>query len=80
MAAAIVLEDLATVKVAAFGKTGTLTHGRPELTEIVLAHGVDETTALAVAAGVERASEHPLARRSSTAPADAASHHQRSPT
>jgi heavy metal translocating P-type ATPase len=58
----VVLEDLATVKVAAFDKTGTLTHGRPELTEIVTAPGVDETDALALAAGVERASEHPLAK------------------
>jgi heavy metal translocating P-type ATPase len=58
----VVLEDLATVRVAAFDKTGTLTHGRPELTEIVTAPGVDETEALALAAGVERASEHPLAK------------------
>ena len=58
----VVLEDLATVKVAAFDKTGTLTHGRPELTEIVTAPGVDQTEALALAAGVERASEHPLAK------------------
>ena len=58
----VVLEDLATVKVAAFDKTGTLTHGRPELTEIVTAPGVDETEALALAAGLERASEHPLAK------------------
>ena len=58
----VVLEDLATVKVAAFDKTGTLTHGRPELTEILTALGVDETAALALAAGVEGASEHPLAK------------------
>ena len=58
----VVLEDLATVKVAAFDKTGTLTHGRPELIEILTAPGVDEDDALALAAGVERASEHPLAK------------------
>ena len=58
----VVLEDLATVKVAAFDKTGTLTHGRPELTEILTAPGVGETEALALASGVERASEHPLAK------------------
>ena len=58
----VVLEDLATVKVAAFDKTGTLTHGHPELTEIVTAPGVDEAAALALAAGVEGASEHPLAK------------------
>lgn len=58
----VVLEDLATVRVAAFDKTGTLTHGRPELVEIITADGIDERQALAVAAGVERASEHPLAK------------------
>ncbi len=58
----VVLEDLATVRVAAFDKTGTLTHGRPELVEIVTAPGVDEREALVLAAGVERASEHPLAK------------------
>ena len=58
----VVLEDLATVKVAAFDKTGTLTHGRPELIEVIPAPGIDEAEALALAAGVERASEHPLAK------------------
>ena len=58
----VVLEDLATVTVAAFDKTGTLTHGRPELVEIITADGIDEGQALALAAGVEQASEHPLAR------------------
>ncbi len=58
----IVLEDLATVTVAAFDKTGTLTHGRPELVDIITADGIDEGQALALAAGVERASEHPLAK------------------
>ena len=58
----VVLEDLATVRVAAFDKTGTLTHGRPKLVEIVTAAGFDEREALALAAGVERVSEHPLAK------------------
>ena len=58
----VVLEDLATVQVAAFDKTGTLTHGRPELVAVITAPGVDESQALTLAAGVERASEHPLAK------------------
>lgn len=58
----VVLEDLATVQVAAFDKTGTLTHGRPELVAVLTAPGVDEEDALALAAGVERSSEHPLAK------------------
>ncbi len=58
----VVLEDLATVQVAAFDKTGTLTHGRPELVEVITAPDIDEREAIALAAGVERASEHPLAK------------------
>ncbi len=58
----VVLEDLATVQVAAFDKTGTLTHGRPELVSVLHAPGVDPHAALALAAGLERSSEHPLAK------------------
>ena len=58
----VVLEDLATVTVAAFDKTGTLTHGRPELVKVLTGPGIDEHEALALAAGLERASEHPLAK------------------
>jgi len=43
-------------------KTGTLTEGRPEVTDIVAAPGVDEPQLLALAAAVEAQSEHPLAR------------------
>jgi Cu+-exporting ATPase len=47
--------------VLALDKTGTLTSGEPELTEVVaLAAAADE--ALQLAAGLEQASEHPLAR------------------
>ncbi|GED23486.1 heavy metal translocating P-type ATPase [Halomonas halmophila] len=41
-------------------KTGTLTEGRPRVTEAEVLDG-DETTALALVAGLERGSEHPLA-------------------
>ena len=58
----VVLEDLATVQVAAFDKTGTLTHGRPELVAVLTAPGVDENDSIALAAGVEASSEHPLAK------------------
>ena len=42
-------------------KTGTITHGKPVLTDVVTAGGVDEATLLRLAGGVERSSEHPLA-------------------
>ena len=42
-------------------KTGTITHGKPVLTDVVTADGVDEATLLRLAGGVERSSEHPLA-------------------
>ncbi len=42
-------------------KTGTVTEGRPSVTELVPAEGHDEDELLRLAAGVERGSEHPLA-------------------
>ncbi len=56
------LENLGTVRVVALDKTGTLTYGRPVVTDIVPLDGTDEVTLLAAGAGVERLSEHPLAR------------------
>ena len=43
-------------------KTGTLTAGRPGLTDIVPAPGVDPDTLLRLAAGAEKGSEHPLSQ------------------
>ncbi len=42
-------------------KTGTLTLGKPAVTEIVTAEGVDEDRLLRVAASAEQRSEHPIA-------------------
>jgi heavy metal translocating P-type ATPase len=55
------LQGLRDVRVVALDKTGTLTEGRPRLTEIVPAAGVAEDAALALAAALETRSEHPLA-------------------
>ncbi len=55
------LERLAEVDTLVVDKTGTLTEGRPVLTEVVAADGFDESTVLSVAAALEQASEHPLA-------------------
>lgn len=57
------LETAGNTQVVALDKTGTLTAGRPVVTEIVcLAPGLDERVLLGIAASVESLSEHPLAR------------------
>ncbi len=42
-------------------KTGTITKGKPELTDVVVIGGFREKELLRLAAGVEKSSEHPLA-------------------
>jgi Cd2+/Zn2+-exporting ATPase/Cu+-exporting ATPase len=56
------LELLARADVVLLDKTGTLTLGKPRLTEVISLNGVDESTILTLAASAERYSEHPLAR------------------
>jgi Cu+-exporting ATPase len=53
-----VIEKVTTIVV---DKTGTLTEGRPRLTQILPINGVTEDELLLVAASVEQNSEHPLA-------------------
>jgi P-type Cu2+ transporter len=55
------LETSARITTVVMDKTGTLTKGEPEVTDLVAA-GIDETELLALTAAVERESEHPLAR------------------
>ena len=43
-------------------KTGTLTEGKPSVTDIITTEGTDESHLLAIAAAVEKSSEHPLAK------------------
>ncbi len=57
---AAAIEAAARVQVVVMDKTGTLTKGEPEVTEIY-ADGVSDGEVLALAAAVERDSEHPLA-------------------
>ncbi|KFL92458.1 Lead, cadmium, zinc and mercury transporting ATPase [Acetobacter malorum] len=57
-----VIEATAGVKTVALDKTGTLTRGQPEVTDIILFDDVSENEALALAAAIESASNHPLAR------------------
>ncbi|HEX6558844.1 MAG TPA: HAD-IC family P-type ATPase, partial [Longimicrobiales bacterium] len=42
-------------------KTGTVTEGKPTVTDVVATNGVPETELIALAASLERLSEHPLA-------------------
>lgn len=55
------LEALAKVDTLVMDKTGTLTVGRPEVSEVVAFDGPGEQEVLRLAASLERRSEHPLA-------------------
>jgi Cu+-exporting ATPase len=55
------LEILEKVDTLVVDKTGTLTEGKPKLTELIPAEGVKDTALLQAAASLEKASEHPLA-------------------
>ncbi|HCL3827082.1 TPA: copper-translocating P-type ATPase, partial [Pseudomonas aeruginosa] len=56
------LQLLKDAKVVAVDKTGTLTEGRPVLTDLEIADGFDRNQVLAKVASVESRSEHPIAR------------------
>jgi len=58
---AAALERFASVDTLIVDKTGTLTEGRPRLTDVVAAGGIAENELLALAAALEKGSEHPLA-------------------
>lgn len=55
------LERFAKVDTLIVDKTGTLTEGKPKLTDVVALEGFDEADLLALAASLEKGSEHPLA-------------------
>ena len=57
---AMALESSARIQVVVMDKTGTLTKGEPEVTDVVT-DDIDEADLLRLAAAVERSSEHPLA-------------------
>ncbi len=56
------LERLEKVDTVVLDKTGTLTEGKPALTDVAVAPGFDEDEVIGLAAAVERGSEHPLAQ------------------
>jgi Cu+-exporting ATPase len=55
------LERMARVDTVIVDKTGTLTMGKPELTDVVAFDGATQDIVLSLAAALEHASEHPLA-------------------
>ncbi|MBP6581453.1 MAG: heavy metal translocating P-type ATPase, partial [Sphingorhabdus sp.] len=56
------LQALQSVRVVAVDKTGTLTAGKPALTDLILSPGFDRAEVLALVASVEARSEHLIAR------------------
>jgi Cd2+/Zn2+-exporting ATPase len=55
------LENLGRLNAIAFDKTGTVTHGRPEVTDVI-GYGVNQERILSLAAALESRSAHPLAQ------------------
>jgi Cd2+/Zn2+-exporting ATPase/Cu+-exporting ATPase len=55
------LEQLARADVLFVDKTGTLTLGQPQVTDVISLNGLSRTEVLSMAAAAERYSEHPLA-------------------
>ena len=56
------LENLGSLRAIALDKTGTITRGRPEVSDVVAVSGTSETELLTLAASVETRSSHPLAQ------------------
>ena len=56
------LQNLKDVKVIAVDKTGTLTEGKPQLTDFTVTSGQQDDIVLALVAAVEQQSEHPIAQ------------------
>ena len=58
----VALEGLQAVTVVALDKTGTLTEGKPTLTDLMLTPGFQRAEVLGLIASAEQQSEHPIAR------------------
>lgn len=59
---AVSLEQAGKIQIMALDKTGTITMGQPQVTDIYTAEGVEKEQLLHLAASLEAGSEHPLAR------------------
>lgn len=56
------LEETGKIKIVALDKTGTITKGEPEVTDIVAANDISEKDLIKIAASLESKSSHPLAK------------------
>ena len=56
------LQALSGVSIVALDKTGTVTEGHPELTDLILAEGFERDIILGMVASIESRSEHPIAQ------------------
>jgi len=54
------LETAHKIQTMVFDKTGTITEGKPEVTDVVIAAGIEENYLLQITASAEKGSEHPL--------------------
>ena len=59
---AVSLEEAGKIQIVALDKTGTITKGEPQVTDLVPANGISEEILLSYAYALEKRSEHPLAK------------------
>ena len=59
---AVSLEETGKIQIVALDKTGTITKGEPQVTDLVPAEGISEKELLTYAYALEKKSEHPLAK------------------
>ena len=59
---AVSLEEAGKIQIVALDKTGTITKGEPQVTDMVPAEGISEEELLSYAYALEKKSEHPLAK------------------
>ncbi len=59
---AVSLEETGKAQIVVLDKTGTVTSGKPEVTDIIPANDFDKDELISLAVGIEKKSEHPLAK------------------